>query len=331
MQKYRDIVLDNAGNAILSATITVTDNSGGGVSTIYSDDGVTPKANPFTASGVDGAYEFYAANGRYDITIAATGFTTEQITDIILLDLVAGTDVQAWDAQLDDIAALAVTDGNVIVGDGTNWVAEAGATARTSLGAAASGSNSDITELTGLTTDLTVAQGGTGAGTFTDAGVLIGNGTGAVQVTTAGTSGQVLTSNGAGVDPTFQALSGLPAASQAEMEAATSNTVAATPGRTQYHPGVAKAWVNFNGTGTVAIADSYNVTSIDDNGTGDYTINFTNAMSSANYVSAANTRYAGGNVVTSGEATTSVDALVYNTSNVLTDANPVCVVIFGDQ
>lgn len=51
---------------------------------------------------------------------------------------------------------------------------------------------------------VTVAQGGTGAATFTDGGVLIGNATGALQVTTAGTSGQVLTSNGAGVDPTFQ-------------------------------------------------------------------------------------------------------------------------------
>lgn len=50
-----------------------------------------------------------------------------------------------------------------------------------------------------------VANGGTGASTLGDAGVLIGNGTSAIQVTGAGTSGQVLTSNGAGVDPTFQA------------------------------------------------------------------------------------------------------------------------------
>lgn len=55
---------------------------------------------------------------------------------------------------------------------------------------------------------LTVGRGGTGAATFTDGGVLIGNGTNAVQVTTAGTAGQVLTSNGAGVDPTFQAAAG---------------------------------------------------------------------------------------------------------------------------
>jgi hypothetical protein len=59
-----------------------------------------------------------------------------------------------------------------------------------------------------VTGTLPVANGGTGATTLGDAGVLIGNGTGAVQVTTAGTAGQVLTSNGAGVDPTFQAASG---------------------------------------------------------------------------------------------------------------------------
>jgi hypothetical protein len=44
-----------------------------------------------------------------------------------------------------------------------------------------------------------------------------------------------------------------------------------------------RAWVNFNGTGTVAIRASGNVTSITDNGTGDYTINFTTAMPDANY------------------------------------------------
>ena len=45
-----------------------------------------------------------------------------------------------------------------------------------------------------------------------------------------------------------------------------------------------RAWVNFNGTGTVAIRASGNVSSITDNGTGDYTVNFTTAMSDANYV-----------------------------------------------
>lgn len=47
--------------------------------------------------------------------------------------------------------------------------------------------------------------------------------------------------------------------------------------------GCAKAWVNFNGTGTVAIRASYNVSSITDNGIGQYTVNFTTAMTDADY------------------------------------------------
>ena len=47
--------------------------------------------------------------------------------------------------------------------------------------------------------------------------------------------------------------------------------------------GRAKAWVNFNGIGTVAIRASYNVASLTDNGTGDYEIAFTTAMADANY------------------------------------------------
>jgi hypothetical protein len=54
------------------------------------------------------------------------------------------------------------------------------------------------------------------------------------------------------------------------------------------------AWVNFNGTGTVAIRASGNVASITDNGTGDFTVNFTTAMPDANYcVSTTSTAAAG--------------------------------------
>lgn len=46
---------------------------------------------------------------------------------------------------------------------------------------------------------------------------------------------------------------------------------------------IAKAWVDFNGIGTVAIRESYNVSSITDNGVGDYTLNFTDALENADY------------------------------------------------
>ena len=72
------------------------------------------------------------------------------------------------------------------------------------------------------------------------------------------------------------------AATQAEMEAASATGDAAfvTPGRTQYHPGVAKVWARIltDGTGTDA---NYNVASITDTGTGDRTVNYTTAFSAA--------------------------------------------------
>jgi len=48
--------------------------------------------------------------------------------------------------------------------------------------------------------------------------------------------------------------------------------------------GRVKAWVNFNGQGAVAIRAQFNVSSITDNGTGDYTVNYSPALSDANYV-----------------------------------------------
>jgi len=57
----------------------------------------------------------------------------------------------------------------------------------------------------------------------------------------------------------------------------------------------AKAWVNFNGSGTVAINDSHNMSSISDNGTGDYTINVSNAMANTNYAVGGSVTYVTGN------------------------------------
>lgn len=54
-----------------------------------------------------------------------------------------------------------------------------------------------------------------------------------------------------------------------------------------------KAWVNFNGTGTVAIRAAFNVSSITDNGTGDYTVNFTTALPDANYTANASAQVSG--------------------------------------
>ena len=65
------------------------------------------------------------------------------------------------------------------------------------------------------------------------------------------------------------------------LEAADAVEAANAPGSAPRYS--CRAWVNFNGTGTVAIRAAGNVSSITDNGTGDYTVNFTTAMPDANY------------------------------------------------
>jgi len=79
--------------------------------------------------------------------------------------------------------------------------------------------------------------------------------------------------------------------------------------------GLAKAWVNFNGTGTIAIRDSFSVSSIDDDGTGLYSYNFSNAMSNANYNCNSNAATTG--ITTSNRAAASIPE---NTSSVLIGA-----------
>lgn len=65
-----------------------------------------------------------------------------------------------------------------------------------------------------------------------------------------------------------------------------------------------RAWVNFNGTGTVAIRASFNVSSITDNGTGDYTVNFTTALPDANYAYAGMGRNSANQEITTLHAST---------------------------
>jgi hypothetical protein len=120
------------------------------------------------------------------------------------------------------------------------------------------------------------------------------------------------------------------------------NTVGVTPGRQHYHPGVAKAWVLFDGTGggpTSAITASYNVTSVTDNGTGDYTVNFTVNFSDALYTyfgsgedaSSALGDIGIGRPLGGTKTTASCRVRAWNAG--ATNSNPpeACVHFFGDQ
>jgi hypothetical protein len=73
------------------------------------------------------------------------------------------------------------------------------------------------------------------------------------------------------------------------MEAATSTTAFVSPARTQYHPGVAKAWVQVpaNGVITTSASNSYNVASVTDVGTGDRTVVVDTDFSNTTYCALA--------------------------------------------
>lgn len=90
-----------------------------------------------------------------------------------------------------------------------------------------------------------------------------------------------------------------------------------------------RAWVNFNGQGTVAIRASGNVSSITDNGTGQYVVNFTTAMPDANY--ATNITLFGGNAyvgTTHSMSTGSIGVYGWTTASAFYDSSAVNVSIF---
>ena len=110
----------------------------------------------------------------------------------------------------------------------------------------------------------------------------------------------------------------------------------------EINQGRAKAWVNFDGTATniSSTANGYNVSTITDNGPGDYTVNFTNAMPNANYAVAISGKANGGNSAipiphynASGVMTTTSMTFFFSESNsygTKRDSAIVSFVVFGD-
>ena len=79
--------------------------------------------------------------------------------------------------------------------------------------------------------------------------------------------------------------------------------------------GVAKAWVNFNGTGTVSIRESYNVGSITDNGTGDYTVGFSDTIANSDYCAVGAGKGEANLTITANNNTTMFLPAIYQTTS----------------
>jgi hypothetical protein len=84
MQQYSSVVQDANGNGISGASVTVT-RAAGGAATLYSGNGTGLLGSNVVTTDPGGNYAFYAANGRYTLTITASGFTT-QTRDVVLFD-----------------------------------------------------------------------------------------------------------------------------------------------------------------------------------------------------------------------------------------------------
>jgi len=132
-----DGAISNARNAVLKFTGTITGNRivtiPNSIEKVYTLINGTSGAHTVQFKTVSGTGFTFATTEKNVALVYADGTNVVEISNQ-LAGLVVGTDVQAYDAQLADVAGLAVTNGGFIVGDGANFVLETGATARTSIG-----------------------------------------------------------------------------------------------------------------------------------------------------------------------------------------------------
>ncbi len=111
-----------------------------------------------------------------------------------------------------------------------------------------------------------------------------------------------------------------------------SGTVAANDCVASVKSGLVKAWIYFDGSGTVGIFGSFNVSSLTDNGTGDYQVNFANNLDSANYAVAGSSHIWVSNLSTIRAETQSASSVnIEVIENTRRDSDRVHAIIIGEQ
>jgi len=216
-----------------------------------------------TPAGTETRQEFTATASQ--TTFATSGYATGNFISVYLngVRLSSGSDFTATNGT-DVVLTTGAADGDLLAVEMRNSLADIGAGFASTSEVTGTNTTGSIT--TG-TNSLTVASGtGINVGDYVvGEGIAPGTTVSAISgtsVTLSGTVGATLSSDPVSFYTANKALSPGLVAGQ-----------------------LCRAWVNFNGTGTVAIRAAYNVSSITDNGGtgGDYTVNFTTAMPDANY------------------------------------------------
>jgi hypothetical protein len=123
MDRLLGTIIGADANPVGGATVTVLRSDTGASASLWADDGVTTKSNPFTADD-DGTWEFYAPNGRYDVRFAATGrtFIDDNSAGLICYD--PADDAGAIRFH-DDFLAPYLT-GSDLLSDGHHWRVQTG-------------------------------------------------------------------------------------------------------------------------------------------------------------------------------------------------------------
>jgi len=165
---------------------------------------------------------------------------------------------------------------------------------RTTLGLSTVAATGSYADLTGKPTIPSIAARSDINGVHTTGSITSGTASLTVASATGIVAGMVVTGEGITPGTTVSSINGTSVTLSANAGSTLSsdpvgfydNAKALSPGSVGGQ--LCRAWVNFDGTGAVAIRASYNVSSITDNGVGDYTVNFTTAMPDANYVVCGN-------------------------------------------